>query len=333
MFFCYTISMKYFFGAICISLASVLFVHAQTAPQNALVTIKQTPESPNEGENVTLTVSTYAFDINSSQIVWSVDGKIKSQGTGLKTITQKAPINGNKSVVDIQITSLDGKKYSKSITLAPQDLDLLWEATDSYVSPFYKGKALPAEQALVKFVAIPNFVDGGKELDRTKTAYYWKRANKSVQSVSGFGKNSYLIMLDYLTEGENIEVSAQGVGTNAVAKRNVYITPTEPEILIYESNPLLGTIYSKTFTRGVKLGSSEITFVAEPFGFSGKNKLYTALDYLWTVNGETSDAGENPNRITVRTPEEGKGESLLKIQITSKDKILQEKNKEIPLKF
>lgn len=325
--------MKYFFGAICLSLASVLFVHAQTLPQNSLVTVKQVPEYPNQGDAVSISLSTYAFDINSSQVVWLVDGKIKTQGTGLKTITQNAPTNGSKTTIEAQITTQDGKKYSKTIILSPQDIDLLWEATDSYVPPFYKGKAIPAEQALVKFTAIPHFIEGGKELDRTKTAFYWKRADKTVPSVSGFGKNSYLIILDYLTEGETIEVSAQAVGSSATAKRSVYITPTEPEILVYEANPLLGTLYGKSFTRGVKLGSSEITFVAEPFGFSGKSKIYSALEYLWTVNGEVTDPNENPNRITVRTPEEGSGESLLKIQITSVDKILQEKSREIPLKF
>lgn len=326
--------MKYFLGVLCISLASVLFAQAQTVPQNSLVSIKQSPESPNQGETVTFTLSSYAFDINSSQIVWLVDGKIKSQGTGLRTITHLAPTNGNTATVEAQVTALDGKKYTKTTTLAPQDIDLIWEATDSYVMPFFKGKAMPAEEALVKFVAIPHFVEAGKELDRSKTTYYWKRADKLVPSVSGFGKNSYLVLLDYLTEGETIEVSAQGVGSGATAKRSVYITPREPEILIYESNPLLGTLYSKAFVRGIQLGSSEVTFVAEPFGFSGKNKIYSTLEYIWSINNEVSNPADSPNRITVRVPEEGtSGTSLVKVQITNTNKVLQEKSREIPIKF
>jgi len=46
-------------------------------------------------------------------------------------------------------------RIDKEIVIEPAQLDILWESTDSYVPPFYEGKALPSIESTIKVVALP----------------------------------------------------------------------------------------------------------------------------------------------------------------------------------
>lgn len=325
--------MKYLLSILSISLCFfVVPVHAALDTAGNSVAVKVNPENPNSGDKVTITLQSYAIDLDASDMVWYVDGKINTQGTGIKNFRITAPQNGKKITVTVDIKTLDKHTYTKNIDISPQDIDLLWEASDSFVPPFYKGKSFPGEQGQVRFVAIPNFYSANKPVDRSKMIYYWKKGDNTIQQSSGFGRNSYNITLDYLTEGDNVEITARTQDQTLSAKKSVFVQPKIPEILIYEANPLLGTIYSKAFTKGIQLSTNETTFVAEPFGFSGLNKVSNPLTFAWTLNGEGVEVNE-PNKITVRTPEQKTGISLLKIHITNTEKILQDLSRDIPLKF
>jgi len=74
-----------------------LFVFAQGLPGiNNPVSIIMSPTNPSPGDTITLTAESSSFDVNSSLLVWKVNGTVTSSGTGDKTISVSAGALGKK---------------------------------------------------------------------------------------------------------------------------------------------------------------------------------------------------------------------------------------------
>jgi hypothetical protein len=147
---------------------------------------------------------------------------------------------------------------------------LLWEATDSYVPPFYRGKALPTPDSQVKVVAMPEIREGSGYVSPQNMTYKWKKDYTNNVDGSGYGKNSFIFINDYLDNSNNISVEASTISQSNSSSANIDIGMTEPKILFYKNDNALGTIWSKTLTDTYKMeGNSEIV-EAIPYFISPK---------------------------------------------------------------
>jgi hypothetical protein len=289
------------------------------------------PKYPKEFEKVTISLDSFSFNLDKSKITWKENGVVVAEGTGLKTKSFTAPANGKSKKIRMSVFNQNGYLLEKELNLAPQTVDLLWEATDTYTPPFYKGKALPSEQSIIKVVAIPNFVENDKVLDRSKVIFTWSLNDIQRDSFSGFGQNFFPFKMDPLEASDLVKVKASSYDSSSSVENSIYIPKTSPEIVIYEENPLLGVLWDRAFTGGIRLSSNETTFVAEPYFFSGKKNIADSLNFSWTVGGVVNKESTF-NKLTVRRPSDS-GSTNIGIYISHINKILQEAEKKIPIVY
>src|SRR3989344_5564313 len=114
-------------------------VSAQSA-SDILVNI--VPPNPAPHENTTIVLKSYVNNLDAAMITWSLDGKTVASAIGKKSFSFTAPAAGIEASVVVTVTLPDGPVETK-INIKPSVMVLLWQANDSYVPPFYKGKALP----------------------------------------------------------------------------------------------------------------------------------------------------------------------------------------------
>jgi hypothetical protein len=285
---------------VCIFFATPQKIGAQYEITEEDVTILSDPEVPPPLENVTLTLSSYATDINSAFIIWKVAGKTELSGTGEKKFQLTTGETGSTTIIDVTIRPVTGELLQKQFVVRPADIDILWEGADSYIPPFYKGRALPTSEGLIKILAIPQVKDGALQTDVNNFVFKWKRDDKVIQSGSGYGKNSLFIRQSYLNKKEALDVSATGIGTGVLTQKKFDVPIFKPKILFYEKDPLLGIKYNRTLDNSFEVASGEKTIIAEPYFFGPSSALSPELEYTWTINGQTIQTPQIKNNLTIK---------------------------------
>ena len=135
-------------------------------------------------------------------------------------------------------------KTQVSMTIRPAEMALLWEATDSYVPPFYKGKALPTADTFIKVVAMPEIKTANGIVKHSNLVYSWEKDFTNVQSSSGYGKQSFVYKNDYLDNSNNVGVIASSTDQKYTSQGRINVTPVVP---------LLSCLSSVTFFCKIKL--------------------------------------------------------------------------------
>ncbi|MFA6158503.1 MAG: hypothetical protein WC763_02645 [Candidatus Paceibacterota bacterium] len=305
---------------------SCSFVSAQSIPgiQNPLV-VSVVPTEPRANQAVFINVQSYSTDLNKALITWSVDGKAQASGVGLKDFNLMAGPSGSTKVVDISVATIGSGVLSDSVIIRPADVGLLWEA-DTYTPPFYQGKALHSYNGSFKVTALPElFTSAGTKIASKDLIYTWKKNGLVQGDVSGYGRNSYIgSQTSYLREGEDISVEVSAPRDNVVATNDILITPTVPEVLLYENSPLYGIVYEKALRNSTGLTNEEISIVAEPFFFSVSERNNGNLTYAWKLNDSTISDFANKSEITLRKVEGmAAGRASLGIVVQHTNKLLQ----------
>ena len=261
--------------------------------------IKMSPENPSPNQSVFLSVSALEFNMDLSNISWTVDGKLKDAGVGKKNISLIAPANGKSVTVLVKIVPNIGGTLQSSILISPSELDLIWEASDSYVPPFYRGKALPISQSEIKVAAIPNIRSStGSSKPASAFAYTWRKDGKNMPANGGFGKSSFNFTNQILDKQNRVEVSVTD-GTKT-ADGSIIITPFMPEVLFYEEYSLEGVQYQSSLGAVKEVSGPRITVVAEPYFLSKNFKTNTDIKTIWKLNNQEAKTTKK-NTLTINT--------------------------------
>lgn len=285
---------------LCLLVAALVFV---LSPADALAlsfSISMTPESPRPNETVFLSVSALEFNMDLSTISWSVDGKAATAGVGKKNFSVVAPANGKTMKIDVKVVPNIGGTAESSIVIAPAEIDLLWEATDSYVPPFYKGKALPITQSEVKVVAMPNIKSGGSLKSARSFVYTWQKDGKNIPNANGLGKSSYKFANQILEKSNRVSVSASD-GASSVASA-VTLDLFSPEIIFYETDRAGLVRYQEAYGVARNVPQSRLSLVAEPYFLSSNFKTNNDIKTVWKLNDqEVKPASKNNVVINAAT--------------------------------
>lgn len=278
-------------------------VFALDATENDIL-ISIDPENPRPFSQVTINITSYAVDLNKANISWKNEGKTVLSGTGKTkySFTTGGPNTSISFALSI-IPEGDIQPLIKYFAISPSDLDILWEAMDSYTPPFYKGKALPSKEGKIKVVAYPN-TSGLSQTNQKNITYTWKNNFDTVKSASGNGKSKYIFTNSELKSTEKIGVVASGPGNNFNSEGSVNINMVNPQVIFYKQSPTKGTQYQKAITNGDYLSEDEITFVAEPYYLSFKDST-SGFKYTWKINNTEIDTPKNPRELTVRPSSRG----------------------------
>jgi len=205
-----------------------------------------------------------------------------------------------------------------------QEVDLLWQG-DTYVSPFYQGRALWSNQSAITLAAIPRGLGNPAGL-----IYKWTRNGTVLGNISGIGKNSLSFSDSIISRPQTFKVDILSNDEKVLATASTFIVPISPTLLIYENNPLYGFMFHREINGVRKLQDQEITYTAFPFFYSVFNHTDNSINYEWRTNtGET----ESTNSVTYRIPDNTSGTSQIQVRAVSVDKILQDSNKSFLVEF
>ncbi len=315
------IYMKQFLVAISfICLLLTPYASAQVLPQD--ISISTIPTNPKPGEKITATVESFGMDLMSASITWQYNGTVVAVGTGKTAIVVTAPRSGAVGALSVSATSTEGSA-SATVLIRPASVDVIWEAVDSYVPPFYKGKALPAVGATLRAVAIPS-------ASAPKTiSYSWQHNDDAVQNQSGTNKNSVTIKTDVLSNNESFLVSASGGSFSGGG--STAVTLRSPDVVLYQkSNGFINYAHGSIGDMDIFLPG--VTLRAEPFNFTVAQPIEQALSIGFNLD-ETSFVGTtNALELSITKPEQG-GDSSFAVTIRSLKERLQSAKRTFTLHF
>ena len=262
----------------CFLFFSLFFSFSFVFADNLILT--QYPESPKEGEQVTLTLDSDKYNLNIAKITWTVDGSQADSGIGRKTYSIKTSQNGFGQVVAVHVEQ-DGYDSSDAQKVVEANTNfILYEGANSYVPNFYKGRRLPGKEGTVRaaFFSFKNGNIDGMTQDGVSN-YSWKINGLDKAEYSGQNK----IINNILTKVTDSSVAIKVIkedekGGQKTSETNIPLQNTE------------AIIYKTTQDKLIKqvLGDSEagkqIYLLVEPFFFSASNKSDSNLVYTWKIN-------------------------------------------------
>ncbi len=279
-------------------------VQAQTASifDSELIglSITYSPTSPKAGDTVDLSLSAYSGNLNTAKITWYVDGIAKKEDVGAKTFDIQAKNNGEATEVRVTAESADGIVSDASTEIIPADLDLVIEP-QSYTPPFYKGKALFANQGTVRLIALPNVFVAGKKASASSLTFRWQKDGTLLSDSSGRGANTLTVTGVVPIRDINITVSVFDDSGRQVAGASKILTTNDPKVLFYENSPLYGILYNKTVSDNYYLGGrEELDIVAKPYFFDFAVDAGSDASYKWSVNGNAVPSSGKTNELLLK---------------------------------
>lgn len=254
------------------------------------------PETPSPGETVKLSIDPFGFDIDTARVQWVINGKNVLSGTGEDQYELEVGDIGESYKITATITLPDGTKNTRERVVKVALLSLYWWA-DTYVPPWYKGKALPTARSKVTFLALPKISKTGTP----PLVYNWKLNDSLVDGKrSGLGKSTF-IYSSMLGIPDNISVEIKSIIGGITKEFPIRLRMVEPTVGIYELRPLEGVDFAKRLSSLEVTGGSIVDFIAEPF-FVPLNSL-SDIVYDWQLNGTNIPPKKDalPNVITVKS--------------------------------
>ncbi|HTE49215.1 MAG TPA: hypothetical protein VK675_04895 [Candidatus Paceibacterota bacterium] len=308
---------------------SVSLVNAQSAND---VLVNMAPDNPAPYENTTITLNSFVSDLDSVLISWSVNGKTITSAIGKKSFSTTAPAAGSETIV-VATVSLPSGPMNVKITIKPSVMVLLWQAVDSYVPSFYKGKALPTESSKVKVVAMPEVKTSSGIVSPQNMTYAWKKDYTPGVDGSGYGKNFFLYSSDYLEDSNNISVVASTVDQQSSSDASIDIATSEPKILFYKNDTNIGTIWQNSLPDTHKIQGPEVV-EAIPYFISPKEIRNPELVWSWFINDDPVYLTTfRQDLMPLSVPQGTHGTSKLRLDISNDNKIFEAASKEINVEF
>lgn len=300
--------------------SSITSAENEIGVQSEDIVVSLSPKTPEPYQDVSISLSSYSTDLNKATIVWKENGKSVLSGIGRTIYSFKTSGSGIKTTINISIRPSDSIiSIDKVITINPSEVELLWESSEGYTPPFYKGKTLGIRGGLIKMVAIPSssLISSGIG----NMSYTWKNNGEINQSVSGYNKNYYIFKGD-LFEGVNeISVAVSSVDGKYNAEKILSVPSYDPEVIFYKKSPTDGVLYNEALIDNTFIEDSEFTLLAEPYflPISGEQNY---LKYTWKINGNYIETPTKKREITLRPSSRG-GYATINLSVENINKLFQ----------
>lgn len=279
-------------------LAGAAFAHAQSAPGG--LALSMTPEYPAPGDTVHLSAASSQIDLERSGIAWYVNGTLTAEGAGKTGIDLTVGPLGSQIDIAAIAQAPDGTTASGGAFIRPAEVDLLWEA-DSYVPPFFRGRALPSPGTSIRAQAVARIAGpDGALLPESGIVYTWRRNGSVVRSASGRGKSSAVLPAPGRFSADTIAVNASSADGAFEGAASARIPSFEPSLTLYEDHPLFGVLYNDALAASASRSDSEATFAAIPLFAAASSPTDPRLVYAWSVNGkDVPTDSASPAEITI----------------------------------
>lgn len=285
------------------------------------------PGTPEPGTSVLL-IAENVSDKNTLSFTWTANGKVIAEGIGADRATITAGRVGESTTVTVRIADENGTVAEISRTLLPATLDLVWEG-NTYTPPFYLGRPLPTGESTVTVSALPDIRVGGTRVAKENLVYEWYLNNNDRPYRSGYGLHTITLAPPLFDSAFTVSVTAKTRNSAGVARDSVVITPTRPDVILYEQGPLLGTLFNKAATDEFVLDEEEVTFRLFPFFVVDP----TAPNYVWSVAGSLVDPGSVSRELTLRKTAPGQGRYTIEASLETAGSLYEQAARSLQLIF
>lgn len=282
--------------------------------ESEAIRVRVSPQAPEPGQTVTITVEGVGTFLGDATITWRKNGVVAKSGFGERTYSFVAGPLGTLMRIDLSIDSPTQGVITRTFSFKPATINLIWEA-DTSVPPFYRGKALLSPGSTVRITAFPQIISGGKTLSATSLSYQWKRGGEAQSAQSGKGKRTFTYSSNQLQGAETITVDVY-LDTVLVGQGTLTISASNPEIVLYQRDPLRGVVWSEALPSAVSLNAKEVTVQAVPYFFANDSLTNGEVAYAWTLNGRsTSGPLSDQGIMTLRQTGEGSGQAMVGVEL------------------
>lgn len=326
---------SYTLAITCLLLGAVQIAHAQNPLQSIQenLSIVASPEAPGPNESVQIMVRSHSYDLNQSEVVWSVNGAVVERGIGIDEINIITGDVGQRTLVTVQVAPPNRSPFSQSISIIPQEIDVIWES-GGYIPAFYEGKSLYSTENPLTFWAVPNFRRAdGSLIPKTSLVYRWFMNGKVLGNSSGLGKDTVKLLGSAFVSQEKIKVEVSTTDGSSKAIKEIAVSPVEPLVVLYQNHPLYGTEYQTALTGTFDLEESEISIEATPFYFGIDRVGDPTLKYNWKMNGQAINTGAGTGMITLRPEGNGGGVSQISLEIKNVEEVMQSARNSFNVRF
>lgn len=291
-----------------------------TIPENAALSAN--PLYPSPGETFQVIAQAPAFNKNSSNFSWIINGRVRSDlsGIGKNTISLTAGEVGSVIKILVNITAPDGRNASARLIVVPAELVLHWIA-ETYTPKWYEGKALPVQNSVVKIIALPRIVIGGVLQSPNNLIYHWSLDDQK-EALVGKGEKIFRIITSDLPKiTHTVSVTVEDLNQKIVKKGKILITNREPKANIYHTNPLGGIDPRSTVQLFTTSERGLLDFQIEPFFFPVLSR--NNLKFLWQVAGlEVEGSPENPYILTLDTKQQNASVIPISVEIDDQEPLI-----------
>lgn len=303
------------------TLSTPFLSFAESGATEQDINVELNPQNPIPGDIETATLTSFVIDLNKAFIKWQdKNGNVLSSGNGDTSYTMTVGAPNSLININVSVTpSGDSAAITKQFTVSPSNVDILWEASDVYTPPFYKGKSLPTSESTIKAVAMLN--SGTLSGAKNNTVYLWKLDHNSINDASGYGKDFFNFKNSYLRNTEQIDVNVSPLNNSYSSSTNVSIPIDSAKILFYLKGADGVINYEQALNGSNKIPSDESTIVAEPYFFllDSKNGDTT---FDWKINNNSIPTQNNPLSQTFR-PESSGGYATITLTLESISRLFQ----------
>ncbi len=284
-----------------------------------------TPQNPEPYSTVRVSISSFSVDLDRASLTWTLDENLILSGIGKTQTTFQTKGLGEISVLKVEALFSNGLKLNKVLAIQPAYLDILWEASDSYTPPFYKGKALPTPETIIKVVAVPEIKSyGGSKYNPSSLVYTWKKGIETQQSSSGFNKQYFSFKHSVFDKDQRIGVEVASQDGFSRAEGSTLITFTKPIVAIYKEDSRKGLDLSRELSREGNSVSGKTSLAAVPYFFSVDKSDDSDLRYVWKINDRQTTPPGKKSKLTIEKGGEEGGSANIKLSIESITKLFQE---------
>lgn len=320
------------FLVIIILISGSFFVSKSLAGSPNDIIVTMTPPNPTPGQTVNISLNSYLYNLDSVLITYLVNNKKVTEGVGKKSFSLQAPDLSGESTVLVNINLPDGNIQLR-LVVKSSNMVMLWQANDSYVPPFYKGKAMPIPDSSIKVVAMPEMLSGKTMLDPNNMTYNWKLDYSNDGESSGYAKNYFIYNNDYLEKVNNVSVDVSTTDQNYSLGGEINISTTKPKIVFYKRDKDLGTMFDNAIPENYVVKQSETLEVA-PYFMSPNNPLNPLLTWTWSINDAPVYLNSLfPNILPLQKTEGVSGNAKINLVIENKYRVFQTTKKELNVSF
>ncbi len=298
----------------------------------ASISSEVTPETIRAYSSGVASISSSYINLDSSTIQWSVGGKVIKKGVGETEASFSVGPVGVPVTILVSIKTLNGLSYSQNIVVLPANIDFVTQAK-TYTPPFYKGKAVFTGESDMTVTAFVDMTSTGGIMDPNSLIYEWSIDRSVVRNQSGYGKKSFTFTGTMWNRPEEISVFVSSLDGSVTAKHSEIIKPENPEIVVYEDNPLLGILFNRAVSSPFSIEKGkEVSLFAAPYNIIS-DLLISDTTYTWKMNRKAITEQNNGNSITFRDDTGRTGQSNISIDVAQASKLFQTASTQFTIQF